>query len=544
MTVPEDRMSPGPPQRSPAKKPQHNDSDASMASRIAASASGLSRELIGSAGNGDLAAATSGSGKASGATVSSGPSHWKEQLPSRIRGASAGNRYDDSGSLQPTKGFRNGFYSSAFQHEVPGELENFLDDRRLQSAPYEPPTFNGDWRTEFESSIASNGLAGPRTGKQVFSGGPVQSMGYDDGAEVSRLLSDPSFAADTMPSDPMEEDVTDEGVAGLFTHNFSPEEKQAEDRMRAPLPPPPVHQQMSPENPLNLRPNFDQQDLHISSPSPSGSWISDWEDVLCRYTDEVWGDMLPVVKQAREQLEKVKNDPARVDTSAVARLRMILGHVVQNADSTGITSGSVPGTGEAGLAYGLDKNGFDRFQASHSNGLQKEQYEAENLNQQQHDLAQAGSWGLLGQPQAYENRFGLPSLHAFNQMQQMQQERHQNFSENESAQMDLDQHHEHYQSHRQPSSSAQRNGINSQQDEETSHPPIFHCPWISCHERFNSLAELSLHSNAHESKACPHTGCQSRFSHLEEWKEHIQMAHHDILETKVTSESLWDDDTQ
>ncbi|QSZ32884.1 hypothetical protein DSL72_002465 [Monilinia vaccinii-corymbosi] len=65
-------------------------------------------------------------------------------------------------------------------------------------------------------------------------------------------------------------------------------------------------------------------------------WKSDWEGVLNGYTDEVWGGLLPLVKEAREELEgkeegneeeEGKRKSERGELMALKRLELVLGHL-------------------------------------------------------------------------------------------------------------------------------------------------------------------------------------------------------------------------
>ncbi|TGO55503.1 hypothetical protein BCON_0091g00190 [Botryotinia convoluta] len=62
-------------------------------------------------------------------------------------------------------------------------------------------------------------------------------------------------------------------------------------------------------------------------------WKSDWEGVLRGYTDEVWGGLLPLVREAREELkvEEEKGDGGegkqRGNLKALRRLGAVLGHL-------------------------------------------------------------------------------------------------------------------------------------------------------------------------------------------------------------------------
>lgn len=61
-------------------------------------------------------------------------------------------------------------------------------------------------------------------------------------------------------------------------------------------------------------------------------WVGQWSDVLTRYTDEVWGDLSSLVREAREEVKQLEQSGASVDgpqsqTKALQRLRNILGHL-------------------------------------------------------------------------------------------------------------------------------------------------------------------------------------------------------------------------
>ncbi|OTB01497.1 hypothetical protein M426DRAFT_323388 [Hypoxylon sp. CI-4A] len=59
-------------------------------------------------------------------------------------------------------------------------------------------------------------------------------------------------------------------------------------------------------------------------------WVDQWQRVLSSYTDEVWGDLSPLVHQAQEELQDLSN-PHEGDPSskpkALRRLQQILSHL-------------------------------------------------------------------------------------------------------------------------------------------------------------------------------------------------------------------------
>ncbi|KAI0489573.1 hypothetical protein F4859DRAFT_461485 [Xylaria cf. heliscus] len=59
-------------------------------------------------------------------------------------------------------------------------------------------------------------------------------------------------------------------------------------------------------------------------------WFSQWDDVLSSYTDEVWGDLSPLVMAARRELRALSTTPEATTSNglnALRRLQQILAHV-------------------------------------------------------------------------------------------------------------------------------------------------------------------------------------------------------------------------
>jgi hypothetical protein len=294
------------------------------------------------------------------------------------------------------------------------------------------------WKSEFQEDLSAQNVDGfENSGHFALPDHSYAGDSYDDGAEVRLLLSDPSFVAITDVYDT--EDPTSEAAADLFSQNFSEVEKQAVSSIRSSLPQPPVHHAISPQNSLNLQPNFNldtfQSDQSVREPvvgfgkggqssllfpslAEREQWFSEWNDVLSGYTDEVWGELLPEVRVAKKELEEAKTGSGSLDTKAIARLKMILGHV-----------GEQPGA-------------------------------LQNVSQSQQKAARA----------------------------------------------------------------------QTEEDPEAS-TTEFHCPYISCHERFHNMWDLRQHSNTHRKYSCPHISCIEAFTEKREWVKHIGIAHHDLLDT-------------
>jgi hypothetical protein len=236
----------------------------------------------------------------------------------------------------------NGFRSTTEDASIADEFKDFVAEN-IEGNIYKEVNVVHDgteWATEFREKTS-------RQKTVRFDSREPHSLpdynyvddGYDDGAEVRDMLSDPSFVAITDVYDTY--DPTTESASDLFHQNFSEEEQQAATKMKAALPQAPVHIKIQADNHLNLRPNFEiespgtivgfarqgDNDMVFSSPAQRELWLSEWNDVLNGYTDEVWGELLLEVQQAKRQIEDIRTGTGSLDTKAIARLKMILGHV-------------------------------------------------------------------------------------------------------------------------------------------------------------------------------------------------------------------------
>jgi len=107
------------------------------------------------------------------------------------------------------------------------------------------------------------------------------------------------------------------------------------------------HTSMPADHPLNLIPHGENTDGSMSSPATETGmdemyvsyeidgqpvtgtqvWRTQWEGVLGRYTDEVWGDLLPLVREARKEVEDIIEGKGTEEPVALRRLKGILGHL-------------------------------------------------------------------------------------------------------------------------------------------------------------------------------------------------------------------------
>lgn len=156
-----------------------------------------------------------------------------------------------------------------------------------------------------------------------WAGSPVGPSGAQDnfdGAEVVALLSDPSFCVDNAPLD-----------------CDSSAQVRSLRKPRSPRRPEEVLHPNIVDNDLRLIPNsrstpaaFEKMAAlmpHIDEYSQDID-LRPWLDILSSYHDEVWGDMLPLVQEARREL-KPKNTGVQdsIERPALRRLQMLLGHL-------------------------------------------------------------------------------------------------------------------------------------------------------------------------------------------------------------------------
>jgi hypothetical protein len=325
----------------------------SIASRLISSASALAKDAVGSS-NGHVPAALSSSsalgGKPQSSGPSSGPSAWADTVSVQQGAPIKSSDVGQPGGPVPESFRTQATTESARLTEI--DFDGFLSGRDDLKPDFKEPS---SWAHEFKGNDAFVDSFQARSGSTEESTAQNEQMRfdhldqYDDGAEVRMLLSDPSFNAYTDTLDMMSTaEPTEATVNDLFPQIFSPEEQKAAERIRSALPAPPAHKPIPSNHPLNLRPRSDaekellQQELHdLDSNNGSGAqsqlsfsseaqrehWISEWDDVLNSYSDEVWGNMLSAVTAAKTQIEEVRAGATTVDTTAIARLKMILGHV-------------------------------------------------------------------------------------------------------------------------------------------------------------------------------------------------------------------------
>ena len=147
----------------------------------------------------------------------------------------------------------------------------------------------------------------------------------DYGAAVTALLSEPGLPADDRPI------KGSYGTAGIASKSDNLATQQARGRK-------PAGSRFDIIDPqLAFIPNFESS--HYSPKAAADAIpraqglasipeLKPWLDILNTYQDEVWGDFLLLVQQAKEELETTSpGEVALHDRPAVRRLRMLLGHI-------------------------------------------------------------------------------------------------------------------------------------------------------------------------------------------------------------------------
>jgi len=135
-----------------------------------------------------------------------------------------------------------------------------------------------------------------------------------DGEGVLAILSSPAVFEDDF-EDTLDDMDYDWGLS-------SDQLIQIRAMAREILPPPERHLGVAADHPLNMNPDSDGE------PSEAREhWREQWEGVLTRYTDEVWGGLLPLVKQAKQEMGEMGHEGMKEKPTALRRLEAILGHL-------------------------------------------------------------------------------------------------------------------------------------------------------------------------------------------------------------------------
>ena len=359
----------------------------SIATRLGASASGLMNDVLGSSSVDGLTSA-----------VAAGMTHGS-------KGQSSSNPSGPSESSTAVKNFNHRPDPGIGSSHVPIHAESFRSSststRRIEKQAqdeFNEFMVNGDGPLIADDGRVKtyNDQSSPRTDYKELSGSASNTWTGDDhlptngtqsailasqrgdGAAVVSLLSDPGFSVDD-PAAYSEMYDHETAVIDPLLSRMTSRELGVLGQIKAQLPQPPTHRTPAPTNQLNLLPSFEHLSTFTngkpgsdaaptlqaeesypylipdtiatmphSDPSSGNSsegsvaHLLQWLDVLNRYQDEVWGDMLPLVQDARKEVEQAKNGIADEQHAgpAIRRLAMVFAHLKTSPASA--KAGSVP----------------------------------------------------------------------------------------------------------------------------------------------------------------------------------------------------------
>jgi len=282
-------------------------SNSSLFSRITASATGLTRSTLATPTTNELhAAARSHSGKGQSlSSGGSGSSIWAESSKSAHQAS-----HDQSGGSRSAS-LRTGHHEQHIQRSE-NEFSSFLDGIR-SFTPSENLSGTSEGRLEdaWERSQPAPQIYETRVPERT-----VAEQQTHDGEEVLAILSSPTGLGNEFEAPLEDQEDYDWGLSAEQLSQLRAMTKEI-------LPPPEPHAGVAAEHPLNLNPSFEGETIEARE-----HWREQWEGVLISYTDEVWGGLLPLVKQARQEMEEMRVDgPVSEKPTALRRLEAILGHL-------------------------------------------------------------------------------------------------------------------------------------------------------------------------------------------------------------------------
>jgi hypothetical protein len=287
----------------------------SILDRVAASAAGLGRSTFSAPSRNELSetafAALGSSGKGQSSSGNSSSSRAEELDRTGLPGGSV---------QQPQPSSFRSTHRDEHVQNTEAEFSSFLDgiDSFTPSNLTAEPA-NSD-RVDLErawDSAATPGNASSHVQQQGYQSVEEQQM--RDGEGVLELLSAPGASLESMYPPFAEEEAVN--------WNLSEEQLMVLRGMLDELfPIQDAHVGPRADHPLNLIPEAST----LNGDEGIQMWMEQWEGVLTSYADEVWGDLLPLVQEAREEVQAVKDDPeglANGSQKALRRLGLILGHL-------------------------------------------------------------------------------------------------------------------------------------------------------------------------------------------------------------------------
>ena len=292
--------------------PDESSGSQSLFSRITASATGLTRSTFTAPTANELsnqaatALANSGKGQALHSNKSES-SAWTES-------SKTAPQADPGRASARSTGLRNRHHEQHIQQSAK-EFSSFLDgiDSFTPSEDFDTIAGGGLENTLYSDAWERSQAFHVHDSRDQER--TVAEQEARDGEDVLAILSSPAVLEDDFEDLPEDADY-DWGLS-------SDQLIQIRAMAREIFPPPKPHVGVAADHPLNMNPTFEGE------PSEAGgNWREQWDGVLTRYTDEVWGGLLPLVKQARQEMAEIRNEEIMKEKpTALRRLEAILGHL-------------------------------------------------------------------------------------------------------------------------------------------------------------------------------------------------------------------------
>lgn len=203
----------------------------------------------------------------------------------------------------------------------PGSSFRTADGSQEATAPEEPHPFAG-----FVNQPSSLPLANATEQVRAGGSGAFSDTQAADGSAVVDLLSrwDDS---DTLPLEAdLDQDMSPDTVQSLRAALFSTSDHTRPVQWDSLL-------NLTPDYVLNPTEASSEAELHFGTSDGQAvreGWYQQWEQVLSAYTDQVWGDLLPLAVEARREVDELSQQPPEAEAhvpKALNRLRMILAHI-------------------------------------------------------------------------------------------------------------------------------------------------------------------------------------------------------------------------
>ena len=302
----------------------------SFLSRVSASANGLTNSLFTAPAGNELNDITQSTLSSSGKASSSNGGR-----NGVLTAAESSTKQDPPvGSQNLSEGIRLG-HSEQHITQAEQEFSSFLDDIDTFVPSEQTITNSNGPEVGVDQAFEYAWARSRAVGQSPFELLPrsVQDQQSRDGEEVLAILSDPNSMDDQFEQPPSDEDLEQDW--GLSDQQLF----QLRAITREIFQPFELHQGVSPDNPLNLTPGLEGRSLggldtdlgsRAQDVQTREHWQEQWHGVLTRYADEVWGGLLPLVKDARKEIAEIHMGSAEKEPpKALRRLGAILGHLQQ-----------------------------------------------------------------------------------------------------------------------------------------------------------------------------------------------------------------------